>query len=58
MESAVIRIEISIAKEKTNKIPRGSTEALKQKMFCRISRCYDDTEVVVKSVSNYRLSVL
>lgn len=51
-------IEISIAKEKIGKMPKGSTEALKQEMTRRVSRRYDDVEVIVKSASNDGLSVL
>ncbi len=51
-------IEISIAKEKIGKMPKGSTEALKQEMTRRISQRYDDVEVIVKSASNDGLSVL
>ncbi|TGC25269.1 DinI-like family protein [Escherichia sp. E1130] len=51
-------IEISIAKEKIGKMPKGSTEALKQEMIRRVSQRYDDVEVIVKSASNDGLSVL
>ncbi len=51
-------IEISIAKEKIGKMPKGSTEALKQEMTRRVSQRYDDVEVIVKSASNDGLSVL
>ncbi|ELL0545447.1 DinI-like family protein [Salmonella enterica] len=53
-----MRIEISIAKEKISKMPKGSTEALKQEMTRRVSKRYDDVEVIVKSASNDGLSVL
>ncbi|ECW3825714.1 DinI-like family protein [Salmonella enterica] len=52
-----MRIEISIAKEKISKMPKGSTEALKQEMTRRVSKRYDDIEVIVKSASNDGLSV-
>ncbi|AHE71888.1 DNA-damage-inducible protein DinI [Enterobacter ludwigii] len=52
-----MRIEISIAKEKISKMPKGSTEALKQEMTRRVSKRYDDVEVIVKSASNDGLSV-
>lgn len=51
-------IEIRIAKEKIGKMPKGSTEALKQEMTRRVSQRYDDVEVIVKSASNDGLSVL
>jgi DNA-damage-inducible protein I len=51
-------IEICIAKDKISKSPKGSTEALKQEMTCRVSQRYDNVEVIVKSVSNDCLSVL
>lgn len=53
-----MRIEISIAKEKISKMPKGSVEALKQEMFRRVSKRYDNVEVIVKSASNDGLSVL
>lgn len=53
-----MRIEISIAKEKISKMPKGSVEALKQEMTRRVSKRYNDVEVVVKSSSNDGLSVL
>ncbi|EMH2329101.1 DinI-like family protein [Citrobacter freundii] len=53
-----MRIEISIAKEKMSKMPKGSVEALKQEMFRRVSKRYDDVEIMVKSASNDGLSVL
>ncbi|EAY4774470.1 damage-inducible protein DinI [Salmonella enterica] len=53
-----MRIEISIAKEKISKMPKGSMEALKQEMFRRVSKRYDNVEVIVKSASNDGLSVL
>ncbi|EAB4307488.1 hypothetical protein FNY09_22965 [Salmonella enterica] len=52
-----MRIEISIAKEKISKMPKGSVEALKQEMTRRVSKRYDDVEVIVKSASNDGLSV-
>ncbi|EJX4185179.1 DinI-like family protein [Salmonella enterica] len=52
-----MRIEISIAKEKISKMPKGSTKALKQEMTRRVSKRYDDVEVIVKSASNDGLSV-
>ncbi|HCM3841216.1 damage-inducible protein DinI [Klebsiella pneumoniae] len=51
-------VEISIAKEKAAKMPKGSMEALKDEMTRRISKQYDDVEVIVKTASNDGLSVL
>lgn len=53
-----MRIEISIAKEKISKMPKGSVEALRQEMTRRVSKRYDNVEVIVKSASNDGLSVL
>ncbi|ECM3183475.1 DinI-like family protein [Salmonella enterica subsp. enterica serovar Newport] len=53
-----MRIEINIAKEKISKMPKGSVEALKQEMTRRVSKRYNDVEVIVKSASNDGLSVL
>jgi hypothetical protein len=52
-----MRVEISIAKEKAGKMPKGSLEALKDEMTRR-SKQYDDVEVIVKTASNDGLSVL
>jgi hypothetical protein len=40
-------IEISIAKEKIGKMPKGSTEALKQEMTRRVSQHYDNNGLSV-----------
>ncbi|HDK6300162.1 TPA: DinI-like family protein, partial [Klebsiella pneumoniae] len=53
-----MRVEISIAKEKAGKMPKGSLEALKDEMTRRVSKQYDDVEVIVKTASNDGLSVL
>ena len=53
-----MRVEISIAKEKAGKIPKGSIQALKEEITRRISKQYDDVEVTVKTASNDGLSVL
>lgn len=47
-----MRVEISIAKEKAGKMPKGSMQALKEKMTCRISKQYEDVEVIAKTTSN------
>ncbi|EAC1400324.1 damage-inducible protein DinI [Escherichia coli] len=53
-----MRIEICIAKEKMTKMPTGAVDALKEELTRRISKRYDDVEVIVKSASNDGLSVL
>lgn len=53
-----MRVEISIAKEKAGKMPKGSMEALKDEMTRRLSKQYDDVEVIVKTASIDGLSVL
>ncbi|HCB1501129.1 TPA: DinI-like family protein [Klebsiella michiganensis] len=50
--------QISIAKEKAGKMPKGLMEALKDEMTHRIGKRYDDVEVIVKTASNDGLSVL
>ena len=52
-----MRIEICIAKEKMTKMPTGAVDALKQELTRRISKRYDDVEVIVKATSNDDLSV-
>ncbi|WP_105450409.1 DinI-like family protein [Escherichia coli] len=53
-----MRVEICIAKEKISKMPKGSVPALQQEMIRRISKRYDDAEVIVKSASNDGLTIL
>ena len=52
-----MRIEICIAKEKMTKMPNGAVDALKEELTRRISKRYDDVEVIVKATSNDGLSV-
>ena len=52
-----MRIEICIAKEKMTKMPTGAVDALKEELTRRISKRYDDVEVIVKATSNDGLSV-
>ena len=52
-----MRIEICIAKEKMTKMPHGAVDALKEELTRRISKRYDDVEVIVKATSNDGLSV-
>ncbi|ELE3010770.1 DinI-like family protein, partial [Escherichia coli] len=47
-----MRIKICIAKEKMTKMPTGAVDALKEELTRRISKRYDDVEVIVKSASN------
>ncbi|HCE3817287.1 TPA: DinI-like family protein, partial [Escherichia coli] len=44
-----MRIEICIAKEKMTKMPNGAVDALKEELTRRISKRYDDVEVIVKA---------
>ncbi|KAE9790451.1 DinI-like family protein [Escherichia coli] len=53
-----MRIEICIAKEKFSKMPKGSVPALQQEMLRRVSKRYDDVDVIVKSASNDGLTIL
>lgn len=52
-----MRVEICIAKEKINKMPKGSVPALQQEMLRRVSKRYD-VDVIVKSASNDGLTIL
>ena len=51
-------VEVMIAKEKANGMPKGSIDALREELTERLSRKYDDLSVVVKTASNDGLSVL
>ncbi|HAI0886176.1 putative damage-inducible protein dinI-like [Escherichia coli] len=53
-----MRIEICIAKEKMTKMPNGAVDALKEELTRRISKLYDDVDVIVKSASNDGLAIL
>lgn len=53
-----MRIEICIAKEKMTKMPNGAVDALKEELTRRISKIYDDVDVIVKSASNDGLTIL
>lgn len=53
-----MRVEITIAKEKAGKMPKGSIAALTQELTKRLSPRYEDVEVIVKAASNDGLSVL
>ncbi|EFC1657070.1 DinI family protein [Escherichia coli] len=53
-----MRIEICIAKETFSKMPKGSVPALQQEMLRRVSKRYDDVDVIVKSASNDGLTIL
>lgn len=46
-----MRIEICIAKEKMTKMPTGAVDALKEELTRRISKRYDDVEVIVKATA-------
>ena len=53
-----MRIEICIAKEKMTKMPNGAVDALKEELTRRISKLYDDVDVIEKSASNDGLTIL
>ncbi|EGO4197426.1 TPA: DinI-like family protein [Escherichia coli] len=53
-----MRVEICIAKEKISKMPKGSVPALQQEMLRRISKRYDDVDVIVRAASNDGLTIL
>ncbi|KFC09013.1 DNA-damage-inducible protein I [Trabulsiella guamensis ATCC 49490] len=53
-----MRVEISIAKEKAEKMPKGSMEALRIEMTRRISQRYEEVEIIVKKAGTDGLSVL
>ena len=53
-----MRVEICIAKEKITKMPNGAVDALKEELTRRISKRYDDVDVIVKSASNDGLTIL
>ena len=52
-----MRIEICIAIEKMTLLTTGAVDELKQELTRRISKRYDDVEVIVKATSNDDLSV-
>ncbi|EAB5458681.1 DinI family protein, partial [Escherichia coli] len=41
-----------------SKMPKGSVPALQQEMLRRVSKRYDDVDVIVKSASNDGLTIL
>ena len=47
-----MRVEICIAKEKISKMPKGSVSALQQEMLRRVSKRYDDVDVIVRAANN------
>ncbi|AYN26527.1 DinI family protein [Buttiauxella sp. 3AFRM03] len=49
-------VEISI--EKVKAMPKGSMEALREEMIRRISKQYEDVDVIVKPASNDGLSII
>lgn len=51
-------VEVSIAKEKAGKMPKGSMDALREELTRRLSQSYSDLRVVVKTASNDGLSVM
>ncbi|EKH3942455.1 DinI-like family protein, partial [Escherichia coli] len=53
-----MRVEICIAKEKISKMPKGSVSALQQEMLRRVSKRYDDVDVIVRAANNDSLTIL
>ncbi|HFN4737196.1 DinI-like family protein [Escherichia coli] len=53
-----MRVEIYIAKEKISKMPKGSVPALQQEMLRRVSKRYDDVDVIVRAANNDSLTIL
>ena len=53
-----MRIEICIAKEKMTKMPTGAVDALKEELTRRISKRYDDVDVIVRAANNDSLTIL
>ena len=47
----------SVSLKKITKMPNGAVDALKEELTRRISKRYDDVEVIVKATSNDGLSV-
>lgn len=52
-----MRVEISIAKEKYGKLPKTASTALQEEMTKRLSKQYQDIEVIVKPAGSDGLSV-
>ncbi|QAB30880.1 DinI-like family protein [Pantoea ananatis] len=50
-------VEVTIAKEKVKAMPKGSVEALRDELLKRLSKKFEDLEVIVKPASNDGLSV-
>ncbi|WP_175426140.1 DinI-like family protein [Escherichia coli] len=53
-----MRVEICIAKEKITKMPNGAVDALKEELTRRISKRYDDVEVIVTKMPNGAVDAL
>ncbi|EZJ64662.1 DinI-like family protein [Escherichia coli] len=53
-----MRIEICIAKEKMTKMPNGAVDALKEELLRRVSKLYDDVDVIVRAANNDSLTIL
>ncbi|CAM6990179.1 TPA: DinI family protein [Escherichia coli] len=43
---------------KINKMPKGSVPALQQEMLRRVSKRYDDVDVIVRAANNDSLTIL
>ncbi|MFZ8540149.1 DinI-like family protein [Klebsiella quasipneumoniae] len=53
-----MRVEISIAKEKFEKLPKKAPLALREEMEKRLSKQYQDIEVIVKQAGSDGISIL
>lgn len=53
-----MRVEISIARDKYEKLPKKAPQALREEMEKRLSKQYQDVEVIVKQSGSDGLSVL
>jgi len=51
-------VEVSIGRDKVGKMPEGSMDALQEELTRRLSRCYNELKVIVKTAGNDGLSVL
>lgn len=54
----IMRVEISIAKNKTMAMPKDSIDALTQELTKRLSTYNEDVEVIVKTASKDGFSIL
>jgi DNA-damage-inducible protein I len=53
-----MRVEVTIAKEKVAKMPKGSMDALREELTKRLKCRYSDIDVIVKAASNDGMSLI